>query len=126
MVLLLWAPAICGMVSGGQGTVPLGSEFHGQKWLFWGRICHVVLGGRTISISVFVASQGFATPGAVQMCDQVVSWEILSLGQGLGCTGVKKPQIKLAEATVCRQSFKLVLCEKRPTLPRRSPFSSNA
>lgn len=50
--------------------------------------------GFPISIDVFTASEGLATPGAVWFCKQVVSWEIPSIGHGVGCTGMEKPQIQ--------------------------------
>lgn len=83
--------------------------------------------GFPISINVVMASVDLATPGAVCLYDQVVPWEIPSLGQGLGCTGMEKPDTDQACKNCCMLTlaFELVLWQKKPTLPRRSPISRN-
>lgn len=47
--------------------------------------------GFPISINVVMASEDLATPGAVCLYGQVAPWEIPSLSQGSGCTGMEKP-----------------------------------
>lgn len=73
----------------------------------WGRTWSVVLDaelqqGFPISINVVMASEDLATPGAVCLHDQVVPWEIPSLGQGLGGTGLEKPTADQACKNYCR------------------------